>query len=219
MFLLMSGCIPIGYAYPTVSYVGPTPVGAPRDEVRAFRVDVADDDNSPEFPEKDEYVLQALPIDRDGQFDAQVKVAVDYGWVWNWIALIYNEHTHHTMLVRLYRPGYQTVEIESWQKSGKVKWVAAPTPADQERAIDDLLTTWNTAPVVTKVNRSKTQSEPPTDATVFRYLAPGSTSDQHLQALQFFAQEYERLQRGATDKDVSARLGTKAKALRMLAAK
>src|SRR5579871_6636037 len=114
--LLFVGCMPLGYAYPTISYVRPARVGAARDEVKAFRVDVADDDNEClEIKEKDRYVLTPLPLHRDGSFDPQVKIAVDYGWLLNCLSVIYDSSTHHTVMVRLYRPGYRTLEIQSWQ--------------------------------------------------------------------------------------------------------
>jgi hypothetical protein len=213
----MAGCIPIGYAYPTVSYVPALAVAAPPDEVYAFRVDVADDDNSIEFPEADEYVLTGLPLDRDGRFDPQVKVSMDYGWFWNWIAAIYNEHTHHTVMVRLYRPGYHTVEIASWDKPGSVKWEAAGSLADQEQAVDELVSTWDTSSMA--MQHVYTRTEPPRDPSVFKWLAPGSTADEHQRALQFAASEYERLQRTTTDREIRVRLDGKARDLRILAAR
>jgi len=217
--LFMAGCIPIGYAYPRVSYVAPVSVGAARDQVHAFRVDVADDDNCIDFPEDDQYVLRSLPLHRDGSFDPQVKVSVDYGWIWNCIALIYDGSTHHTMMVRLYRPGFQTIEIESWQKSGQMKWVVASSLDEQEQAIDDLVSTWNTTPVRIQNRVARTGFVPPRDPLVFRYLAPGSSSDEHMQALHFAASEYERLMREANDPDMRSRLQDKGKALRQQAAK
>jgi hypothetical protein len=217
--LLMAGCIPIGYAYPSVSYVAPVNVGAIPDQVHAFRVDVADDDNSSDLTEKDEYVLHPIPLHRDGSFDPQVKIGVDYGWIWNCITLIMDGSTHHTMMVRLYRPGYQTLEIESWQKNGRMKWVVASSLDEQEQALDDLVSTWGTTPVRIQNRIARTGFVPPRDPLVFRYLAPGSSTDEHRQALHFAASEYERLMREAIDPEMRSRLQEKGKALRQLAAK
>jgi hypothetical protein len=213
----MAGCIPIGYAYPTVSYIPSLAVAAPPDEVFAYRVDVADEDNSIEFPEVDEYVLSSLPLDRGGRFTPQVKVSMDYGWLWNWIAAIYNQHTHHTVMVRLYRPGYHTIEIPSWEKSGQVKWEPANSLPEQEQAVDELVSTWDSSRLA--MQHVYTRTEPPRDPVVFRSLAPGSASDEHQRALQFAASEYERLQRTTTDREIRVRLDGKAKELRMLAAR
>ncbi len=217
--LMAAGCMPLGYAYPTVSYVAPFRVQAPRDEVHAFRVDVVDDDNSTETHERDRYVLQPLPLHRDGSCDPQMKVAVDYGWILNSFALYYEGRTHHTMLVRLYRPGYQTIEIESWQKDMKVKWVEASALDEREQAIDDLISTWNTTPARIQNRVARTGFVPPRDPLVFHYLAGGSASDEHRRTLQFAAKEYERLLNETHDDDMHARLETKVKALRQLAAK
>ena len=111
LVLLLAGCMPLGYAYPTLSSVRPARVGPARDEVRAFRVDVADDDNCLDFEENDRYVLSALPLHHDGSFDPQRKVSVDYGWLWNCISVVYNGSTNHTIMVRLYRPGYRTLQL------------------------------------------------------------------------------------------------------------
>jgi len=217
--LLLAGCMPLGYAFPTVSYVRPASVGAARDEVRAFRVDVADDDNCFDIPEKDRYRLKPLPLHRDGSFDPQMKIAVDYGWLCNCVALIYGSSTHHTVLVRMYRPGYQTLELESWRKPGRMQWTPAPAPQDREQAIDDLVSTWNTAPGRLQNKYASEGFVPPRDSIIFRYLAPGSTSHEHRSALRFAAGEYDRLLSEVSDPALRARLEEKAKALQQLAAK
>lgn len=217
--LLVAGCMPIGYAYPTVSYIRPASVGAARDEVRAFRVDIVDDDNCFEVPEKDRYRLTPLPLHPDGSFEPQIKVAVDYGWILNALALIYDSSRHHTALVRLYRPGYHTIELEPWRKEGRLQWIPAPTPQEREQAIDDLVSTWKTSPLRLQNKYAYEGFVPPHDPVVFRYLAPGSTSYEHRSALRFAAGEYEQLRREATDPQLRSRLEKKVKALQQLAAK
>jgi hypothetical protein len=219
MSLLPAGCM-LPYAYPTVSYVPPVCVGTARDEVHAFRVDIADDDHSGDYlPEKDRYVLQSLPLHPDGSFDSQIKVAVDYGWILNCLAYFSDGYTHHTMRVRLYRPGYQTIEIEPWQKNERLQWIEARSPEEREQAIDDLVSTWDTSPISIQNRVSQAGFTPPRDPIVFRYLAPGSTGDEHLRTLHFAAREYERLARNAPEPELHARVQAKAKALRDLAAK
>src|SRR5689334_5961094 len=94
--LLMVGCMPLGYVYPKVSYIPPASVGPVHDEVRAFRVDVTNDDNSIGITEKDRYVLSRLPLHRDGTYDPQTKVAVDYGWLLYGLVNFIDASTHHT---------------------------------------------------------------------------------------------------------------------------
>jgi hypothetical protein len=217
--LLFVGCMPLGYAYPTVSYVRPVRVGPARDEVKAFRVDVADDDNCLEITEKDRYVLTPLPLHRDGSFDPQVKVAVDYGWLVNCMAVIYDASTHHTVKVRLYRTGFRTLELESWQTEEDLHWTEAPTLEEQEEAIDDLVSTWRTSPARLQNRYAFQGFVPPREPIVFHYLAKGSTSTEHRAALQFAAGEYERLLKDTTKPELRERLVEKAKTLRQLAAK
>lgn len=211
--------MPLGYAYPTVAYVRPASVGAARDEVRAFRVDVVNDTTCFDVTEKDRYRLTPLPLHRDGSFEPQVKVAIDYGWLVNCMALNYTSLTHHTVLVRLYRPGYQTLELESWRKDERLHWTPAPSLQNREQAIDDLVSTWNTAPERMQNKYAFEGFVPPRDPVIFRYLAPGATSHEHRLALRFAADEYEQLLSDVNDAGQRARLEEKAKALRQLAAR
>jgi hypothetical protein len=219
--LVMVGCMPLGYAYPKVSYIPPGTVGpAPRKEVRAFRVDITDDDNSLDFTEKDSYVLSRLPLHSDGSYDPQTKVAVDYGFLLFGMADVIDAARHHTILVRLYRPGYHTVEIEPWKTNERIQWVEAPKVIEQEQAIDDLVSTWKTTPERLQNKAAYEGFVPPRDPIVFRYLAPGSTSEEHRHALLFAAAEYSRLLPDASDDpETKARLQAKATALREMAAK
>lgn len=216
LVLLVTGCMPLGYAFPTVSYVRPASVGAARAEVRAFRVDVVDDDFNLRVPEKDCYVLKPLPLHIDGSFDPQVKVAADYGWLVNCFYSIYGATTHHTVLVRLYRPGYHTIELESWRKNEPLNWTPAPTPLEREKAIDDLVSTWWTSPARLQTQYSVEGFVPPVEPIVFRYLAPGSASPGHQEALDFAAGEYERLASQVANAELRSRLQEKAKALQQL---
>lgn len=216
LLLLLTGCMPLGYVFPTVSYVRPAKVGAARDQVRAFRVDVTDDNNCMEIPEHDRYVLTALPLNGDGSFEPQMKVAADYGWFLDGVAIIWGSCRHHTVLVRLYRPGYQTLELTSWRNDDRLRWTPATTLQEQEQAVDDLVSTWWTSPTHLQTQYAAQGFEPPREPIVFRYLAPGSTSDEHRETLCFAAREYERLLRSADDEEQRSRLQAKAKALRQL---
>jgi hypothetical protein len=219
--LFAAGCMPLGYVYPKVSYIPPGTVGPVRDEVHAFRVDITNDDNSIGMTEKDRYVLSPLPLHEDGSFEPQTKVSVDYGWLLYGFMDFFDASTHHTLLVRLYRPGYHTLEIESWQTKGRMHWVEARTLEEQEQAIDDLVSTWKTTPERIQIKAASNGFVPPHDPIVFHYFAPASASEEHRQALCFAASEYEHLLGTAKDKDpdLQARLQAKAKALLEMAAK
>jgi hypothetical protein len=119
---------------------------------------------------------------------------------------------------------------------GRACWTKAEGLAEQEKAVDGLLSTWerdNTGQLSARVSsanaggeRDKQQPEapvPPRDAPVFRFLASGKASEAHRQALRFAAGEYERLlglcPPGPPAAGRRQRLADKAKALRDLAAR
>jgi hypothetical protein len=226
---LLTGCV-LGYAYPTIARVPAVSVvqEAQAGEIHAFRVDVADDQNCIDFPEQDCYVLRTVPLSPEGDVPPQTKVGLDYGWILNCVALVYSGHTHHTVLVRLYRPGWQTVEIKAWDQVGPITWKESIDLPARERAVDDLLSTWNTdalsqLPARTSGSKPPPPQARPWDPKVFRNLAPGSASAWHRQALLFAAAEYDRLAAAATaDKagqEQRQRVADKAKRLRELAAR
>jgi hypothetical protein len=201
------------------------PLGPAPQEVRAFRVDVSDDAfGVMDVEEHDRYVMTEMTARFGDWLCPQGKVAVDYGWEMIGV-LSYGQHTHHTVLVRLYRPGYKTVEVESWQLPPYADWQKAASPADQERAVDDLLSTYERDDLVTWSRRREASSRgeiaaPPRDPSVFRNLAPGSAGRGHREALLFAAAEYERLAKAAegdAGRDVRTRSAEKAAALRKLA--
>jgi hypothetical protein len=217
--LLAAGCMPpLGYAYPTVSFVPPVDAGPVPDRVYAFRVDVKDQDGGIEFPGEDRYVLHEMYLSNGQRSFPQVKVALDYGWVWACIPLTYSAETRHTVKVRLYRPGWRTAEIQAWQRDGRVEWREAADIATREKALDDLVSTWETESFWTK---GQHKAGRPEDASLFQRLAPGSASRAHRKALLFAASEYEallaRMLEGAeAERD---RVARKASALRELAGK
>jgi hypothetical protein len=222
--LLAVGCVPfvpVGYAYPTVSVVPPVRVGPAADDVYAFRVDIADENNCIDFADKDRYVLRALCLSPGHSSYPQMQVSVDYGWIWNCIALIYTGHTSHTVRVRLYRPGWQTVEVKSWQRQGKADWREAPDAEGREKAVDDLVSTWETDFSGRRFGQGDSEGRSQGPA-LFACLTSGHVSRSHREALLFAAAEYERLLAEASPESAGKmreRLAAKAKALRELAAK
>jgi hypothetical protein len=214
-FLLTAGCVPFGYAYPSLSATPSVEVGKRDEEVRVFRVDVADVRGCIEFDGPDRYVFRPVPVSDRGRVPAQLQVAVDYGWIWNCIALIFNQHTAHSVRVRVYRPGFQTVEVKPWQTEGKVAWVAAPDAVSREQAVDDLISAVATD---RRALHSYKGEIPLPNSAFFRSLAPGSSCAGHREALLFAAAEYESLIRPG-EESRNARLTEKAQALRELAAK
>src|SRR5262249_37085310 len=145
-------------------------------------VDITNADGTLEFPARNCDVLREVPLNQGEKIPGQLKIAVDCAWIWNCIALDYYCVVDHTVMVRLYRPGWRTVMVRSWNKRGRVKWVKAESLEEQEIAVDDLVLTWATRqdPLLIANNfkppgwngeRSSRQDE-----WVFHSLAPGSIS-------------------------------------------
>ena len=95
-------------------------------------------------------------------------------------------------------------------------WTPAPTLLEREKAIDDLVTTWWTSPARLQTQYTAEGFVPPVEPIVFRYLAPGSASPGHQEALDFAAGEYEKLVSQVANAELRSRLQEKAKALREL---
>src|SRR5262249_37497700 len=95
------------------------------------------------------------------------------------------------MAVRLYRPGFDLVEIKSWDAVREVAWTPAPDLAGRETALDNLF----------RVDQLDRDCKLPA----------------HIECLEFGASEYERLSRDAALDSDSERLDAKARALREIA--
>jgi hypothetical protein len=137
--------------------------------------------------------LSAIPVANSDEVPAQVKPSVSYGFVVIGGVLNYLTYTSHSVAVRLYRPGYDLVEIRSWQRVNRVAWKPTADLGIQENALDRLL---------------------PLDR-----LEGGSRSPAHRKTMLFGAAEYERLASVAQSQDDQARLATKAGELRKRAEK
>jgi hypothetical protein len=212
---LLAGCfVPLGAAWPSVAVTPSMLVNADPDQVRAFRVDVEDNHAVIDFNEPSVYTLQEVPVLAGGWIAPQANVACDYGWYWNCIALSYWKSKHHTVMMRLYRPGCQTVEVPAWTLPQNVQWRGIADLAGQEKAVDDLVSIGTSEfPVGMK--------DPTGHDFVFRRLATGEESDEHRKALLFAASEYLRLAKTAPDdadsRAIRDRMQQKAAALRQLA--
>jgi hypothetical protein len=184
-----AGCILPYCAYPKLDYTPPVELGTQAGDVRAFRIDITK-------PTADMSVfvgpvyerLTELPVTNTDEVAAQLKPSVTYGFVVIGIALNYLTHTSHSVALRVYRPGFELVEIQSWGRAHRVAWNPAPDLDAQEKALDTLL------PVCR--------------------LEAGSKAVPHRDALLFGATEYERLAPMASSAEQRQRLRDKADRLR-----
>jgi hypothetical protein len=188
---LLSGCFPLLYAYPSLSFVPSINAGPVPDKVYAFRVNITDERNGAELPDQDRYVFREIPVSETARVPFQAKLDVDRGWVF-FGPEKYFAHTRHTVVVRLYRPGYQTVEVARAKDAKQVNWVEAKDVGGREKAVDDLLSTWKTdkSGQEAQFEFSRMGQSSPREMASFRCLAPGSAGEKHRQFLLFAAGQY-----------------------------
>jgi hypothetical protein len=188
--------------------------------VRVFRVHVNADYSCVDFHHGDEYTFRQLAVLPGGWTAPQARVSCDYGFLWLCIALNYNYHESHTALLRCYRPGYETVELGPWDLRRTVTWKAAPDPAAQEKAVDDLVATPGHGWAELLYDSGRDESRPAwRKQWPILYLRPGSASAGHREALLIAAAEYERLAAlvppgGPAAEEAHGRLTEKALSLR-----
>jgi hypothetical protein len=205
----LSGCIPFipcFYAYPTVSCTRPLLQDDPAADAKVYRVDVVETQRSDGVFREAQHVLTEISVAKDGTVATQIKTGIDHGFSWSCIALTISERTERYVLVKLVRPGYQTITVEPWGPETPAAWIEAATLEEQERALDTL------APQPSDRHTEETLDN--------ASLAPGSASPAHRQALEHLSGEYQRLAAQATEEpEVQCRLVAKAAALRELALK
>jgi hypothetical protein len=209
--LALPGCL-LPYCARSVNELPAFDLNCNPAEVHAFCVDVASrdvrDENSTEH-----WTMAALTPTSQGRTPVQAKVSYDWGVFA--FSPTYTAGplvaTTHTLYLRLYRPGYETVILRPADPPDMVRWVPTKTLADQELALDTLYSF--IVPGGRPVDSEKVQHE----------WELGGTSPAHSQALAFGASEYLRLAAPLSDKnpdqkEVKKTLTTKAKHLQVLAA-
>lgn len=134
---LTAGCL-IPYAYPKLDYVPGAAFAPNGSDVHAFRVD-ASADQLDLGESGTSFGLKPIELRPDGRLPGQIALSLERGVYVAGVAVNYNVGRVHTTRVRLYRPGYQLVEVSAWGSSGPVVWTPATDWAAQEKAIDDLL--------------------------------------------------------------------------------
>lgn len=181
------GCFP--FAYPESDRTPTLPIDAPVDEVQAYRVDSI----KKLGPGIVDGPLEELtPIDLTGLETTPPlsNASVKYGLYWfpGWLDHVWGRR--NTVSLRLYRPGYELVEIDSDKDLKQIEWI----PADlrtQEQALDRAFSDFS--------------------------MKSGVASEGHKRALLYGASEYKRLARSAPIKSENCRLGSKAWRLEYLA--
>jgi hypothetical protein len=211
LFLLLPmlpGCL-IPYGFPQLDQTPLVSLGTEKEETHAFRVDVTRE--HVDIGGTDRCVLSELTFTPGGWVLPQTKVSATYGIYVVGIVLNYPAYVSHSVGLILYRPGYELVELGSWEIPKQVAWKQAVDLKAQEQVLDHLF-------LMVKVDgKAKRQ--------MFGYgiynteLAPGSENLEHQRALLFGAKEYDRLASTADPRDpnfgeVQLRLKSKAERLR-----
>jgi hypothetical protein len=197
LFLLLllpnTGCL--GYVYPTIAYTPELPIDNHDGNAHVYRVDVDRTERTPSA--STQYTLSKIPLDRGGVVPSQLEIAPAAG-LWNPLGIgdvKEHERSTYTILIRFYKPGCQTMEVASWDKSKALQWLPASDLLAQEKAVDDLLADPAAQPVNFKAWPNtwwdlKDHKDPQLG------LQPGAASVMQRQALLFAASEYQRLANG-----------------------
>lgn len=170
------GCLGVGWAYPRAEFVPPVELVTPSDEIHVFRVD-HDRTNRLGFWDGagaySECTLRRLGTAE--RVLPQCRVGIGRGYFWGFIPFFQGENFTNPVTVRLYRPGYRTVEVAAWEFSTGVVWVPATTPDEQREAVNNLVF----------MNSS--------------CIKPSSAGSRHREAIKFALSEYERLSQACPD--------------------
>jgi hypothetical protein len=189
---LAGGCLVRYCLYPTLDRTPATQLPPDSSEVCAFRVDISTEsiDGKGSRQEVTE-TLTEVPVSSQEEVPALVKPSVSFGILILPPAMPGVYHFSHSVALRLYRPGYELVEIKSWDRAAPVQWKQAADLEAQEKALAALF----------PVER----------------LGGGKEEPAHRRTLLFGASEYERLAATAQSSAQRARLLATAKSLRDLA--
>jgi hypothetical protein len=205
--MLASGCFVIPVSYPKWSFLPGFENSSELSGCRVFRMDssVTHTENHGDFGE---YTLTEVLPDSDGGIPARTRFSLDKKYIV--VGLVEGFHLvgeAHRMLLRLYRPGYELVELESWQTIDQVQWRPAKDWASQEKAIDGLL---NGPPPTYAGERSLWNYQ---DKTFHHLPKLADSAAQAARPFFFAATEYERVATLAPTPEDSARLRDKSRRL------
>lgn len=181
---LASGCLPIPYIYPKLSYIPPVSVSSTGDRVYVFRVQgtFKQEQYNENFFISGQpamvphHKIRLLSTEDVQTISSQTCLTFEKGIVW-WP--LFQSTEVHDLSLRLYRPGYKTVEFHGWTTPSKIIWEEVRGMTDQELALDRV---WSCPPAKwEEENRDLPES--------WRYKASKNSRT----ALAFLASEYERL--------------------------
>jgi hypothetical protein len=168
-----AGCF-LPWAAPAYSRCPEVTLHTSGDEVVAVFVRaVQEQHGTAQFPEE-VHTFQRVSV-ADGEVPSQVRAYLARGYVL-YLGINAGWSTKREYcLTKLYRRGYKTVVVEPSREPVEVRWEPAATPADQERAVHEL---------VYRVRWSRGYQPG---------LSAGSADPRHREVLLFAADEYARV--------------------------
>src|ERR1051325_928006 len=183
------GCLYVPYCLPEVQRVAAVRVPWPSDDVHVFRVDGTDQSwhrtvamigDGPGGGSDEAHELARLQPSERKVIAQQWALGVERGWVCVGLVNAVAQSTRHTVALRLYRRGYETISIKPGDEEKDFEWKPVPDLAGQEKAVDDLIDTRARVCSLLGFNANTT-------------AAPGVSSAAHREALRFCADEYDRI--------------------------
>jgi hypothetical protein len=181
---LTTGCM-LPYAYPQISTIDSLDLVRQSSDMHAFRVD-ADGWMADAGVDMKDYRLSSIKLDSEGRLPSQMDFNLEYG-LYIVGPLNYAVGSTHWTQVRLYRRGYQLIEVMPDKRPARMEWKPAIGVAAQEKAVDNLLWPPANERFPHSLQRDKDNTWPGS------LVSPGSLASKHREALLFAAEEYERL--------------------------
>ncbi len=227
--VLLPSCATPALVIPKPDFISEQIIPNPDGAARAFRVDI---EEFKRLEPKARYTLSAIPLDERGLMPAQHSQpatraeGIVIGKSEEKTTLTLAEvRAEHSVIVRVYRPGFLTVEIKPGEDQHRTSWIRADR-FEQEMAIDVLLGVervygkarwWELIPVMPHSELAGS-SWPDASRTLGDYgLEPGSVSPAHRGVLLFAASEYARLAVVTEEKEARLRLERKASQMKRYA--
>ena len=227
--VLFPSCATPGLVLPKPDFIPEQIVPNPDGAVRAFRIDIEEFNR---LEPKARYMLSPIPLDGRGVIPIQhpMPSTISNGWVFEKTekSTTLSEgmvRCAHSVLVRVYRPGFLTVEIKPGDDPRRPPWIRADR-FEQEMAIDVLLSVervygkarWWELKAVAPHSELMGSSWPDASRTLGDYgLQPGSVCPAHREVLLFAASEYGRLALVTNENEARQRLERKASQMKRYA--
>lgn len=213
-----AGCLYVPYCLPEVDRLSTVQAPWPSGDVHVFRVDGTKGSwqrtalmigDGPAGGCDETHELTRLQASDAKKTAEQWSIGLERGWLCVGLVNRVASSTTHTVALRFYRRGFETITVKPGDEQKDLAWKAAPDLTGQEKAVDDLIDNRQRVNLLLGYNTHTS-------------AAPGTHSPAHREALRFCADEYDRIafRVAARQPDSDAmkkRLADKAQGLRALA--